>query len=75
MTVDKILAMTPQKTKYYAEAMRRIKARERLEAMDSYSYPHIKDKSRSKKHREIYKAAYPEKFEERAVKTSDLELI
>lgn len=66
--------MTPQRVKYYVQAMERLKARERLVAMDALQYPMMMQKEKNKKHREVYKKAYPENFENKAVKTTDLEL-
>lgn len=66
--------MTPQKTKFYLQAMDRIKARERLSSMDSNQYPHLVDKDKRKRHKEVYKSAFPESFDNKTVKTTDLEL-
>lgn len=66
--------MTAQETKYYLQAMDRIKARERLELMDAIQYPHMKNKERKKRHKEVFKRAYPENFKQKVVKLSDLEL-
>lgn len=76
LTVDKILALTPQQTRYYIEAMERIKARERLELMDALIYPNMNQKAMKKKHRQIYKKAYPENFNLENVqkKTTELKL-
>lgn len=72
---DDIAAMTPQKVKYYVQAMEMIRARERLIMMDAALYPSLVEREKKKKHKEVYRAAYPEKFEKRVVKTTDLELI
>ena len=69
-----ILAMTPQQTKYYLQAMERIKARERLVLMDALQYPMMNRKEKNKKHRQVYKQAHPENFENKVIKTTDLEL-
>jgi hypothetical protein len=66
--------MTPQQSKLYLQAMERIKARERLYLMDALLYPNMPQKDRRKKHKEISKAAFPENFNERILKTTDLEL-
>lgn len=68
--------MTPQQTKYYMQAMERIKARERLELMDALIYPKMDNKERKKKHRKLYKKAYPENFNSENIKrkTTELEL-
>lgn len=75
LKIDEILAMTAQETKYYLQAMDRIKAEERLELMDAVQYPHMKDKDRGKRHKEMFKRAYPESFEEKVVNLKDLKLI
>lgn len=67
--------MTPQKVKYYRQAMDRIIAKERLLMMDATQYPTLQQKDKRKRHKEVYKAAYPENFNTNIVKTSDLELI
>jgi hypothetical protein len=54
--------------------MKRLEASEHLMAMDWSIYAHISDKDRKKQHKKWYKDAYPEAFEEKVVKTSDLEL-
>jgi hypothetical protein len=66
--------MTPQRVKYYTQAMERLKARERLVLMDALQYPMMMVKEKNKKHREVYRKAHPENFENKAVKTTDLEL-
>lgn len=70
-----ILAMRPQQFKYYLQAKEIIIARERLNMMDAVKYATLSFKDQQKKHKEVYKKAYPDKFEQRIVKTSDLELI
>lgn len=60
---------------FLVNGMRQLKAEEQLYLMDAVSYPHIDMKQRSKKHKELYKKAYPENFEQRVIKTTDLELI
>lgn len=67
--------MTPQKTKYFLQAMERIKARERLYMMDAAQYPTLQDRARKDRHKSVYKQAFPESFDSRIVKTTDLELI
>lgn len=57
------------------KGMEQIKAEEHLYAMDYISYPHAKDTERRKMHKSWYKRAYPENFEKKVIKTSDLELI
>ncbi len=54
--------------------MKRIEASEHLMSMDFTIYPHIGDKDRRKQHKKWYREAHPEAFEEKIVKTSDLEL-
>ena len=61
--------------KYYLQAMKIVKARERLYSMDANIYPHVNEKERRKKHKDIYRVAFPEKFNSKVVKTTDLELI
>lgn len=69
--------MTPQETRYWIQAMDRIKARERLELMDALIYPNMNPKAMKKKHRKLYKQAYPENFDLQniAKKTTELKLI
>lgn len=71
----KIIAMTPQEQKYHLQAMERIKGKERLILMDALQYPTLEIKTKKKKHREVYKIAFPENFKNRTLKTTDLELI
>ena len=68
--------MTPQETIYYMQAMDIIEARERLRLMDALCYPRLKDdKARDKKHRTVYKKAYPDNFnKDKVIKTTDLRL-
>ena len=66
--------MTPQKSKLYIQAMERLKARERLYLMDALQYPTMQHRDKKTKHKQVYKAAYPENFDSRIVKTTDLEL-
>lgn len=43
--------------------------------MDALDYSHRNiDKDRKKKHRALYKKAYPNNFDKKPVKTTDLEL-
>ncbi len=74
MSLKDISAMTPQQSKLYLQAMERIKARERLYLMDALLYPNMPSKDKRKKHKELTKLAYPEKFQEKILKTTDLEL-
>lgn len=67
--------MTPQQSRYYIEAKDRLRAVERLELMDAMQYPTLQAKDKGKKHREVYKKAYPENFKNSILKTTDLELI
>ncbi len=56
--------------------MHRIQAREMLRTFTTADYPNITDKRAKKKlHRNVYKVGFPENFEKRVVKTTDLELI
>jgi hypothetical protein len=75
LSEENILAMQPQKSKMFIQAMNRIKAKERLVSMDALQYPHMKQKDKNEKHREVCKQAYPENFVERVLKTTELELI
>ena len=50
-------------------------AHEHLMQMDAYAYAHMDSKSRSKHHKKWYKEAFPENFESKTLKTTDLELI
>jgi hypothetical protein len=52
-----------------------LKAEENLYSMEVASYPHMDDKNRRKTHKRYYKNAYPENFEKRTVKTSELQLV
>ena len=54
--------------------MERIRARERLYMMDALLYPNMIDKDRRKKHRDLSREAFPEHFEKKILKTTDLEL-
>jgi hypothetical protein len=54
--------------------MERIRARERLFEMDANQYPTLNQKEMRKRHKDLYKIAFPENFENRTVKTTDLEL-
>ena len=57
------------------DSMHRITAREMLRTFTTSDYPYINDKKSKKKlHRDVYKIAYPENFEEKVLKTTDLEL-
>jgi hypothetical protein len=58
----------------FIKAMNQIEAEEQLFKMDSSIYPHMGDKDRRLAHKKWYKIAYPENFEQRTVKTTDLEL-
>jgi hypothetical protein len=75
MTEEKIVAMTPQKQKYYVQAMQRLQGKERLVMMDANQYPVLESKDKQKKHREVYRVAYPESFKDKILRTTDLELI
>lgn len=66
--------MTPQKQKYYIQAMERLKGKERLVLMDAAQYPSLDSKAKSKKHKDVYKVAYPENFKSKILKTTELEL-
>jgi hypothetical protein len=75
LTEEKLLAMTPQKTKFYVQAMDRIRGKERLYAMEAAQYPHIRTQTdKNKEHRKVYKAAFPDNFSKRVLKTTELEL-
>ena len=67
--------MTPQKLKLFRQAMERISAKESLVSMNNIQYPHVSDKFRKKQHRDLYKAAFPENFEEKSVNLSDIRLV
>ena len=56
--------------------MHRIISRKTLRDFTVTGFPYIStDKERRKLHRNVFKVAYPENFEQKIVKTSDLELI
>ena len=57
-----------------ARGMEQLQAEEQLLSMDAVSYPHSDQKHRRKSHKKWMKQAYPENFEERTLKTTDLEL-
>jgi hypothetical protein len=42
--------------------------------MDALQYPMMNQKEKNKKHRQVYKQAHPENFENKVIKTTDLEL-
>jgi len=42
--------------------------------MDAIQYPNLNQQAKKKKHRDLYKQAYPTNFKEKVVKTTDLEL-
>jgi S-methylmethionine-dependent homocysteine/selenocysteine methylase len=54
--------------------MNQVKAEEHLMLMDALCYPHSDQKQRSKQHKKWSKEAYPESFEQKVLKTTDLEL-
>lgn len=54
--------------------MKQETAHEHLMHMDALSYVHMNEKDRRKQHRKWYKEAYPENFENKPLKTTDLEL-
>jgi hypothetical protein len=58
------------------DGMHRILAKNMLRDFTVADYPYIKNsKDKRKLHKNVYKIGYPEYFEERIVKTTDLELI
>ena len=61
--------------KLLIEGMRQIGAFEQLKSMDAISYPHMDNKERKKSHKKWSKEAFPENFEAKILKTTDLELI
>lgn len=54
--------------------MERLQAMEHLMNMDFSSYPHADNKTRKSEHKKWYKVAYPEAFDKKTIKTTDLEL-
>lgn len=52
----------------------RISAKDTLRGFTISSYPNMKDQDRRKLHKEVYRSANPEAFEQKIVKTTDLEL-
>jgi len=54
--------------------MEQVTAEEQILRMDAASYPNYAPKDRRSSHKSWTKKAYPENFEARAVKTTDLEL-
>lgn len=67
--------MLPQQSRNFIQAMHRIQSKERLYQMDALQYPMMDQKDKSKKHREVYKQAFPENFEQRVLKTTELQLV
>ena len=56
------------------QAMERIRSQERLYLMDALQYPTMQKADKKQKHREVYKAAFPDNFNRRVLKTTELEL-
>ena len=54
--------------------MSQVLAEEHLLLMDAVSYPHTDQKARRGQHKKWSKEAYPENFEQKVLKTTDLEL-
>lgn len=72
--IDDFLNMDVNTIGMLINGMDRVEAMNHLMNMDFVAYPHVDNKSRKANHKKWYKKAYPESFEERVVKTSDLEL-
>lgn len=73
LTMEQILAMTPQQTKYYLDAMEKLKAEEQLESMEAAMYPHSNKVDRTKIHKK-WKSKLKDD-DVKVVKTTDLQLI
>lgn len=54
--------------------MEQVTAEEQILRMDAASYPNYNAKDRKSSHKSWTKKAYPENFEARVIKTTDLEL-
>lgn len=73
---EDFLDMTQVQYNIMLESMRRIQAKNILIWMDCAQYPHMSDmKEKRKKHREYYKAAFPENFENKVVSNDELRLV
>jgi hypothetical protein len=72
--VDDFLEMDLSLLSVFIRGMTQLQAEEHLMSMDAISYPQSDQKSRKASHKKWSKLAYPENFEDRAVKTTDLEL-
>lgn len=73
--LEDFLNMDINTFKFLAKGMSQQEAQDHLLLMDAVSYPHLDSKNRTKSHKKWYKIAYPENFEQKVVKTSDLRLI
>ena len=73
--IDDFMQMSTKTLSTLITGMNQISAEEHLYKMDAASYPHYSEKYKPKHHRNWYKIAYPENFESRPIKTTDLELI
>jgi Sec7-like guanine-nucleotide exchange factor len=72
--IDDFLDMDMMTLCSLSTGMEKVMAMEQLLAMDYVSYPKSDEKSRRASHKKWYKLAYPESFENKVVKTTDLEL-
>ena len=73
--IEDFLAMDIRLFNILSLGMEQMIAEQQIRNMDFAIYPHIDDKGRRSSHKSWYKKAYPESFESRVVKTTDLELI
>lgn len=73
-TIEDFLNMDIRHYKTLINGMEQVKAEEHLVLMDAVSYPQMNQKARRKSHKNWYKQAYPENFQHKPVKTTDLEL-
>lgn len=72
--LDDFLEMDIALLSVFIRGMYQLEAEEHMMTMDAVSYPHTTDKARKASHKKWSKIARPEDFENRAVKTTDLEL-
>lgn len=75
LTPEVIANLTTKEISYFYQAMKRMEAKDRLEGYEISSYPKREYKDQRKRHREAAQIAYPENFEKRTLKTSEIELV
>ena len=73
---EEILDMDQRVYNIMVESMKRIKARNHLILMDASQYPQIANRAdKVKKHKSLFKIAYPENFESKVVTNENLRLM